>query len=231
MKKAFVEQHPNGKELADATQETLRKGKTMIVMLALLHTMTEFNNFWIEQAIKQKKIDLLVEILCSCSNYEILTMKRHYEKNHTTKLIDDIDKAILGGKKTSRYLINKILEGKRPETIKPDKKLCKFHLTEMNKLLKNKKAKECKQFFGKLFVENSYAQIKYEINKFNTASEHTLTTVVKKIMGTGSSGVILENIINISTNRFDFFAKKLHDAMKGMICTHFFTMFCYVFYI
>jgi len=218
LKKAFQENPANerAQELTEATQDTLRKGKTMIVMLGLLQRPAEFNCFWVKQAIKSKKLDLLIEILVSCSNYEIKKLKDHYEQTENSDLLQDINKSMLGNKKTAQGLIRKMLEAKRPELTHPDKKLCKIHLTEMNKLLKKKNQKECKQFFAKLFVENSYSQIKYEINKFNTASELSLVTIVKKIMGNGYSGIILENIIKISTNRYGYFCEKLRESMKGM---------------
>ena len=97
-----------------------------------------------------------------------------------------------------------------------DKKLCKIHLTEMSKLLKEKNQKKCKQFFAKLFVENSYAQISYEVEKFNRTSEQTLVHVVKKIMGSGYSAIIIENIMQIATDRLGYFSEKLRDSMKGI---------------
>eukprot|EP01084_Bolivina_argentea_P274228 467352_1 len=222
LKKSFFELHPNSIELSKATQETLRKGKTMIVMLGLLQRPSEFNCFWIKQSIKSKKIELLIEILVSLTNYEIQKLKEYYYKNENKQLLDDINSNLIGNNKnTAKYLIIKILECRRPEPVggsnsKADKKLCKIHLTEMNKLLKQKNQKKCKQFFSKLFVENSYIQIKYEINKFNNASEMTLNSVVKKIMGNGISGIIIENIIRIATNKFEFFAKKLKESMRGI---------------
>eukprot|EP01083_Nonionella_stella_P034485 94375_1 len=226
LKKAFADLHPNGTSLADATQNTLRKGKTMLVMLGLLQRPCEFQYFWIQQAIKSKKLPLLIEILCSCSNQELRKLQDVYKsfqdmnkKDQNVKLQDHVD-LVLGkkptGKMPAKSLIAKILECKRPETTKPDKKLCKLHLNDLRKLLKAKNQKQLKQFFGKLFVENSYAQINYEVNKFNAASEHTLRSVVKKVMGSGQSGVIIDHIMKISTDRFGFYAEKMRESMKGI---------------
>merc|ERR1712130_204466 len=67
-----------GTNLVDVVENTLKKGKTMIVVLGLLQRPAEFNCFWIKQAMKAKSIELLIEILCSCSNDEITKMKDFY---------------------------------------------------------------------------------------------------------------------------------------------------------
>lgn len=162
LKKEFLERHPGGLELTKATTETLKKGKTMTAMLALMQRPSHFNAFWVEQAIKKREMPLLVEILCSCTNYEIKKMRDFYEKQpNNGDLIEDIEKHIVGNKKTARFLVKQLVEGSRPETTTPDKKLCKYHLQEMGKLLQNSKRdqKRCKSFFAKLFVENSYPQV------------------------------------------------------------------------
>jgi len=218
LQKAFHEaqENENGLELADAVRNLLQKGKTMTVLLMLLLRPAEFHCFWLKQAIKRKDMELLVEVLCSLSNYEIIAASDFYFKSEKSDLIADIQKHIIGNKKTAQWIISKMLEAKRPEYVDADKKLGKAHLTELAQVLQRKQSKECKQFFAKLFVENAYSQIKYEMDAFNMSSEKTLASVVKKTMGNGHSALILEHILAVSNNRYAYFCEKLRDAMKGM---------------
>eukprot|EP00485_Elphidium_margaritaceum_P005659 CAMPEP_0202685724 /NCGR_PEP_ID=MMETSP1385-20130828/1560_1 /ASSEMBLY_ACC=CAM_ASM_000861 /TAXON_ID=933848 /ORGANISM="Elphidium margaritaceum" /LENGTH=667 /DNA_ID=CAMNT_0049340151 /DNA_START=216 /DNA_END=2216 /DNA_ORIENTATION=- len=217
LKSVFADAQQAGKnpkfELYECVENTLVKGKTMMVLLTLLLRPAEFHCFWIKQAIQRQDLDLLVEMLCSLTNYEISSMSDYYFTSEKSELLADINQHLMLNK-AAQWIVSKMLDAKRPEYVDADKKLAKTHLTELAQVLKRKQQKECKQFLAKWLVENAYSQIAYEMEKFSASSGKTLTSVVQRTMGKGHAALILLNILGMAHNRYAYFCGKLRDAMK-----------------
>jgi len=200
-----------------SVKELFKKGRTMQTLLYLLASPDEFNAAQVREAVLTKRMEPLIAILCSLTNGEMGRMKQIYNEKEEGTLTQDIEKFVTQNKKDSQYLMNKLLQCNRSESVIPDTKLCKIHLIEMQKILKLNKQSESVQYFGNFLVQQSYAQIEYTMNRFNMTSEQTLFSIVKKIFGNKSqSGVIAEHVLKYCSNRSGFFAEKLRDSMKGM---------------
>jgi hypothetical protein len=185
----------------------------------------EFDAHLMEQAMRGigTDTDLLNEILCTRTNDEIYDMKiawREYidSKQRIEDRVSDETKKFFG---VSHYhnLCLKLLEGKRALSQLADDKSVHADAEELNRLLiERSDANVAERKFLEIFTERSWPHIRSLQNEFqNISKKWTLEGAVDQQFGqTSNIAQALRFIIEFSIQPYDFWAKRLRDAMKGI---------------
>jgi len=155
--------------------------------------------------------DLLREVICTRTNREIELMKAAW--NGDKSLVRRVKGEIKG---SFEELLVAILEGSRGPNGPPDEDAAQEDAEELNRLLRDDK-KEAKAKFVEVFSTRSWVQIRAISAVFqDIAKKYTLTGAIDEAFGDGDTGKALLTINEFSCQPYDYWAKKLKDAMKGM---------------
>lgn len=203
----FKDQHPDGMDLRECIEQVLKKGKTKSAISGLMQEPAEFYASALKQAIRLKKVDIIFEIICQCSNAEISQMKIAYSAmNKNDELLVDIQQLFIKNT-TAKMMIHNILNGERNESIGVDRKMMREHVEMLSK--KKLTSSKEKGYLAELLVKHSFTHLEELIHKFNETSEISFPAVCKVVIGTGFSGQIADNIIRLAINRYGYFAQKV----------------------
>lgn len=155
--------------------------------------------------------DLLTEVICTRSNRELDLAKAQWKGKH------DLVKRVKGEIKGSyEDLLVAILEGSRADNGPADMESAKKDAEELNRLLGDNK-KQAKAKFVEVFSTRSFVQIQTISAVFqDIAKKYTMAGAIDKAFGDGDTGTALKTIDEFCTQPYDFWAKKLRSAMKGM---------------
>jgi len=184
----------------------------------------EFDAFLMDKAMRGigKDVELLNEVLCTRTNKQIQDMKSAWTAkiDSRQKLIDrvsDETKKFFG---TTHYhnLCMKLLEANRP-TGSADEKLVRADAEELNRLLlEHSNIPNIESKFVQIFTERSWAHIRALVGIFQTVSKKwTLDGAICHEFGESSNTVkALRVLMEFCTDPYDFWAKRLRDALKGI---------------
>jgi len=154
---------------------------------------------------------LLTEVICTRSNREIELMKGAWDGKKT--LIERVEGEIKG---SYEELLVAILNGSRAPNGPPNEDAAKLDAEALNRLLRDDK-KEAKAKFVEVFSTRSWVQIRTISGMFqDIAKKYTMAGAIDKAFGDGDTGKALLTIQEFSCQPYDFWAKKLVKAMKGM---------------
>jgi len=165
--------------------------------------------------------DLLNEVLCTRTNDEIIEMKKGWQdyvdnKQKLEDRVSDETKKFFG---VSHYntLCLKLLQANRPNPSTPDEKLVFADAHELNRLLlERSNVNNVEGKFVEVFTERSWPHIACLANKFESVSHKwTLEGAIKEGFGNSNDGKALLTIEEFCRQPYDFWAKKLRDAMSG----------------
>jgi len=114
-------------------------------------------------------------------------------------------------------LLVTLLEGGRAENGPVDKTQAKLDAELLNRYLSQEKESAAKEKFVEIFTTRSWVQIREISGIFQDVSKkYTLNGAIRKAFGDGDTSNALQVIDEFSSQPYDFWAKKLRDAMKGM---------------
>jgi hypothetical protein len=193
----------------------------------------QFDAHLMEQAMRGigTDTDLLNEILCTRTNDEIMDMKSCWRlcidsKQRLEDRVSDETKKFFG---ISHYhnLCLKLLEAKRAQSAAADDKTVHDDAEELNRLLIEREnssssttydSKLADRKFLEIFCERSWPHIRALAGEFQSISQKwTLDGAIGQQFGeTSNVTQALRVILQFSMQPYDFWAKKLHDAMKGI---------------
>lgn len=195
------------------------------LVLPLYMIEGEFDAFLMEKAMRGigNDVEVLNEILCTRSNSQIKAMKQAWKEkiNNKQSLEDrvaDETKKFFG---VTHYhnLCLRLLEAKRPACAEPNEKEVLADAEELNRvLLERSNVNTAEAKFVEIFTERSWPHIRALIGAFeNVSKKWTLDGAICHEFGESSNTVkALRVIIEFSTDPYDFWAKRLRDAMKGL---------------
>jgi len=184
----------------------------------------EFDAHLLEQAMRGigTDTDLLNEVLCTRTNDEIYDMKIAWKEYIDTKQriedrVSDETKKFFG---VSHYhnLCLKLLEGKRARSQAADDKTVHQDAEDLNHLLiERSDINLAERKFLEIFTERSWPHIRALASDFqNVSKKWTLEGAIGQQFGeTSNTTQALRVIVEFSNQPYDFWAKKLRDAMKG----------------
>jgi len=202
-------------------------GDLQNLVVPLFMEKGEFDAHLIEQAVRGigTDTDLLNEVLCTRTNDEIHDLKVAWTRyiDSKQKLDDrmsDETKKFFG---VSHYhtLCLKLLEGRRAMSAAADDKTVHDDAEELHRLIVERERSSDYSFaerrFIEIFTERSWPHIRALVSEFpNVSKKWTLEGAVGQQFGeTSNTTQALRTIIEFSTQPYDFWAKKLRDAMKG----------------
>lgn len=168
-------------------------------------------------------VEVLNEILCTRTNEEIRAMRAAWTEKIDPKQsledrVSDETKKFFG---VTHYhnLCMKLLAGRRPACSNPDEDLVRKDAEELNRLLlerSNVNTAEAK--FVEIFTERNWPHIRALVGEFQKVSKKwTLDGAICHEFGESSNTVrALRVLIEFCTDPYDFWAKKMQQAMKGM---------------
>jgi len=113
----------------------------------------------------------------------------------------------------------RLLEAKRPACTEPNEQQIRADAEELNRvLLERSNINTAEAKFVEIFTERSWPHIRALVSAFeNVSKKWTLDGAICHEFGESSNTVkALRVLIEFSTDPYDFWAKRLLDAMKGL---------------
>jgi hypothetical protein len=223
--KEYAQIDPNEKRdlLQDLKSEV--GGDLERLVLPLYMMPGEFDARLMEKAMYGIKndVDLLVEVLCTRTNKEIEDMKNAWKekidsKQRLEERVDGETKKLVG-LTNFHNLCLKLLEAKRPPCAQPDEKQVRVDAEELNhQLLDRPDLDTAKAKFVEIFTERSWAHIGAVVGEFQGISEKwTMDAAIGHEFGDSSNTTkALRVMAEFCFQPYDFWAKKLREAMKGL---------------
>jgi len=194
------------------------------LVLPLYMMPGEFDARLMEKAMRGvgNDVEVLNEVLCTRTNEEIRAMKMAWKERVDTRQslddrVSDETKKFFG---VTHYhnLCMKLLQARRPGCSEPDSKLVRTDAEDLNRLLlERSNVNTAESKFVEIFTERSWPHIRALVGEFqNVSKKWTLDGALCHEFGESSNTVkALRTIIEFCTDPYDFWAKRLRDAMKG----------------
>ncbi|XP_041815794.1 annexin A1-like [Chelmon rostratus] len=200
-----------GENLEKALKSALRSDLED-VSLALLMMPANFDAYLLRKATKGLGTheDVLVEILATRSNQEILELTRVFKEEYGTEL-EDVIKDETSGDFTNALLA--MLKANKSESTEVDMDLARRDAETLFEAGENTKGVNASAFID-ILTSRSGPQLSKTFQQYACISDVTLP----KALGTEMKGDIedcLLDIVKCAWNKPAFFAEKLHLAMKG----------------
>eukprot|EP01083_Nonionella_stella_P073974 200384_1 len=164
--------------------------------------------------------DLMNEIICTRTNEEIAAMKAQWstfkkDKTLEERVQDETEKMFGSGSYSE--LLGQILKGERPENGPVDEEEAQSDAEELNRFLSQEKKDDAKAKFIAIFTTRSWTRLREISGRFqDVAKKYTLNGAIQETFGDGDTSKALQVIDEFVTQPYDFWAKKLQKAMKGM---------------
>jgi len=155
--------------------------------------------------------DVLIEILCSMTNYEIHTIKNAYERLYGKNLESELMSETSGHFKR---LLVALCTANRDESGQTDLDAARRDATELLRAGELRVGTD-ESTFNMILCQRNYAQIKLICNEYEKMAGHSL----EKAINNEFSGDIMDGLVAIlqcTTNKAEFFASRLHKSMAGI---------------
>jgi len=167
--------------------------------------------------------DLLIEILFTRTNKQLEEMQEAWKKYLNVNRdmyarVQDETKKFLSGNHFQQLCLN-TLQCKRPNNDELiNKQQVEADAEELNRLILSAKEKEAKTRFVEMFSERSWKHIALMADVFEKISKkYTLIAAIEQRFGENSdTAQALCTITTFSQQPYDYWAKKLKAAMKGL---------------
>jgi len=195
------------------------------LLLPLYMMPGEFDARLLEKAMYGMKndVEVLIEVLCTRTNKELEDMKNAWKLKIDPKVrleekVGDETKTWFG---TTNFhvLCLKLLEAKRPPCAKPDETQVRVDAEELyHQLLERKDVNTAKAKFVEIFTERSWSHLGAVVGEFQKISEKwTMETAISHEFGDSSNTTkALQVMAEFCAQPYDFWARRLRDAMKGL---------------
>jgi len=185
----------------------------------------EFDACTMEKAMSGKNdIDLLTEIVCTRTNQELEDMKKMWREKIDSKMrleekVGDETKKWFGGTTHFHMLCLNLLDARRPPSAIPDQNQVSVDADNLHhQLLECDNVKDAKVKFVEVFTQRSWTHVGAVVNEFHKISkESTIEAAIHSEFGERSGTTkSLEVIAEFCSQPYDFWAKKLRDALTGI---------------
>jgi len=217
-----IDQHIKRDLLLELKNDAGRDIENLVLPLYMMPG--EFDARLMEKAMRgiANDVEVLNEILCTRTNEELNAMKIAWKERVDTRqsLEDRVSEETKKFFGVTHYhnLCMRLLQARRPPCNEPDLHLVHADAEELNRLLlerSNMNTAEAK--FVEIFTERSWPHIRALVGEFQKISKKwTLDGAICHEFGESSNTVrALRVIIEFCNDPYDFWAKKLRDAMKG----------------
>ncbi|CAF3586615.1 unnamed protein product [Rotaria sordida] len=210
IKTAFKNKH-NHDLVSDLKSET--SGNFSKLLEQLMLDPVELDCFELKQAVKGAGTDeeALIEILASRSNERIRSINETYVKMHSKPLEKDVKSDTSGN---FRFLLVSLLQGNRPETTEVNVNQAKKDAQSLIDAGSDKFGTD-EAKFNTLYCNRSDSQLKVIFKQIAELTGKSIEEMVKKETGGDLQNGILA-VIRCIQSRPQFFAERLHNAMKGL---------------
>uniref|UniRef100_A0A1B0BRY4 Annexin n=1 Tax=Glossina palpalis gambiensis TaxID=67801 RepID=A0A1B0BRY4_9MUSC len=155
--------------------------------------------------------DVLIEILCTLSNYEIHTIKNQYLRLYGAHLESELKSETSGNFK--RLLVS-LCTAARDESGRTDPVAAQNDARELLKAGELRVGTD-ESMFNMILCQRNYQQLKLIFHEYERMTGHSLEKAIKKEF----SGDIMEGLIAIYrcvTNKAEYFASRLYKSMAGI---------------
>jgi hypothetical protein len=219
--------HIDAREKRDLLQDLKREagGDLESLLLPLYMMPGEFDARLMEKALKgfRNDVEVLIEILCTRTNKELEDMKFAWKEKIDSKVrleekIADETKSLFGST-NFHVLCLRLLEANRPPCATPDANLVRLDTEELyHQLVERNDVNNAKAKFVEVFTERSWAHIGAVVGEFQKISDKwTMEKAISHEFGNSSNTTkALQVMAEFCAQPYDFWAKRLRDAMKGL---------------
>lgn len=201
-----------GKDLIENIKSETR-GNFENLLVALLTPIMDFYCKEIKDAIDciGTDEDVLIETLCTLSNYEINAIKAHYMKLYGK----DLESAIIGDTSGNfKRLLVSLCTANRDETGNTDVDSAKTDATALLRAGELMFGTD-ESVFNSVLCQRNYNQLKLVFNEYQTMTGHSFEQAIKnEFSGDIKDGFVA--IFRCVNNKAEFFAHQLMKSMKGL---------------
>ena len=201
-----------GKNLLDEIKSECRNN-FLSILVALLTPLFEFYASELYEALNGKGTDedVLIEVMCGLSNYEIAAVNVTYGRMFGNTLEQALKQDTSG---CFKRLMVSLSCGGRDETMVVDVNQAKIDAQSLKDAGISRMGTDESEFNRVLCLRN-YEQIKIIAQEYEKLTGHTLEKDIKKeFSGDVEDGMVA--LLRCALNRPEFFARRLHKSMAGI---------------
>jgi annexin A7/11 len=155
--------------------------------------------------------DVLIEILCTMSNYEINVIKNAYQSVYGKSLEDDIMADTSGNFK--RLLVS-LCTASRDESGATDPEKARTDATELLRAGELRVGTD-ESTFNMILCQRNYQQLRLVFQEYETMCGHGFEKAIEKeFSGDVKDGLLA--IVQCVKHKAEFFARRLHKSMAGI---------------
>ena len=182
-------------------------------IIALFCTPVEYDCYQLRKAMKGlgTNEDTLIEILATRSNQRIREIIQKYNHIFQRDLLKDIQSDTSG---FFREILKKLLEASRSDNLYPDESESEKCAKELYNSIKGKK-ENLQNTFIYIFTKKSRQELASISKVYFTWYSKTLLQVVEELFS-GDSKRVLKAIIYALLSPSEYFAYRIHKAVKGL---------------
>ena len=182
-------------------------------IIALFCTPVEYDCYQLRKAMKGlgTNEDTLIEILATRSNQRIREIIQKYNHIFQRDLLKDIQSDTSG---FFREILKKLLEASRSDNLYPDESESEKCAKELYNSIKGKK-EDLQNTFIYIFTKKSRQELASISKVYFTWYSKTLLQVVEELFS-GDSKRVLKAIIYALLSPSEYFAYRIHKAVKGL---------------
>lgn len=201
-----------GKDLEKALREDL-SGDVLKTLLAMLDQPGYFDAKLLNKAMKGAGTDedILIELLCTRANSQIIATKEAYKQLFSSELVNDIQGDTNG---TLQKLLTSLLEANRDEGFGVNQDLAEQDAKKLFEAGENRWGTDEMAFTNVLTKKNSM-QLRATFKAYETLHGSGIEEVIKKETSGDMEKAYL-TIVQCTKDCQAYFAKVLHEAMKGV---------------
>lgn len=200
-----------GRDLVDDLKSELG-GKLEKVILALMTPSVFYDARELRAAMKGAGTDegCLIEILASRSNSEIARIKAAYKKDLGRDLEADLASETSGNFK---YLLVSLANGCRDESSDEDQEAAKANAQALQEAGVKKWGTD-ESMFNRILCSLSHSQLRLIFQEYENLTGKSMESAIKgEFSGDIKDGLLA--IVQCARSKVDYFAARLHGAMKG----------------
>ncbi|XP_071828839.1 annexin-B12-like isoform X6 [Apostichopus japonicus] len=201
-----------GKDLISNLKGEL-KGKLEDVVLALMMDTAQFDAHQLRKAMKGLGTDesVLIEVLCTRTNSEIVAIKAAYKKAFQRDLEKDVVSETSGH---FRRLLVSMVQAARDETTNVDMNKAKADAKALYDAGEKKLGTD-ESTFNAILASRNYAQLRATFEEYSKIGKYSIEQSIKREMsGDLEKGML--TIVECVRNAGKYFASKLYKSMKGL---------------
>ncbi|XP_061569425.1 annexin A13 [Cololabis saira] len=154
--------------------------------------------------------DVLVELLCTATNHDILLFKEYYFQVHERDLEADIEGDTSGD---VRNLLTALLQGTRDESYEVDDELAEQDATALFEA-----GEACfgtdENTFTYILASRNYLQLQTTFKEYEKVSGTEILDAIENETS-GTLKRCYKALVRVAKNPQLYFARRLHEAMKG----------------